>query len=72
MVGSLCILCDAMASSSPTSSKNEIEKLPIDAKLEQVAELDTSGIDEKKLVRKLDWALVPWVGYSFIQDDRSC
>ena len=50
-----------MASSSPTSSSNEIEKPPIDSKLEKVTELDESDIDEKKLVRKLDWALVPWV-----------
>jgi len=29
-------------------------------------EVDTSSIDEKKLLRKLDWALVPWLSFLYL------
>jgi len=29
-------------------------------------EVDFSGIDEKKLMRKLDWALVPWLSFLYL------
>ena len=28
--------------------------------------VDTSGIDERKLVRKLDWALIPWLSFLYL------
>ena len=28
-------------------------------------DIDTSGIDEKKLIRKLDWALIPWLSFLY-------
>lgn len=28
-------------------------------------EIDTSHIDEKKLIRKLDWALIPWLSFLY-------
>ncbi|KAF8575199.1 MFS general substrate transporter [Ramaria rubella] len=45
-----------MAITSPTSSTHDAEKVDI----EHDSGLDLSGIDEKRLLRKLDWALVPW------------
>lgn len=29
-------------------------------------EVDTSSVDEKKLLRKLDWALVPWLSFLYL------
>ena len=36
-------------------------------------EVDTSGIDEKKLLRKLDWTLIPWLSFLYLLSflDRS-
>ncbi|KAL0060590.1 hypothetical protein AAF712_012593 [Marasmius tenuissimus] len=30
------------------------------------AHVDVSGIDEKKLLRKLDWALIPWLSFLYL------
>lgn len=30
------------------------------------ADVDTEGIDEKKLIRKLDWALIPWLSFLYL------
>lgn len=30
------------------------------------ADVDTSGVDEKKLVRKLDWRLIPWLSFLYL------
>ena len=30
------------------------------------AQLDVSGVDEKKLLRKLDWYLVPWLSFLYL------
>lgn len=30
------------------------------------AHIDTSGIDEAKLMRKLDWWLVPWLSFLYL------
>lgn len=30
------------------------------------AHIDTSGVDEKKLMRKLDWWLVPWLSFLYL------
>ncbi|KAL5513328.1 hypothetical protein ACEPAH_3727 [Sanghuangporus vaninii] len=36
-------------------------------------DVDTSGIDEKKLLRKLDWTLIPWLSFLYLLSflDRS-
>ena len=56
----------ASASPVPSSAPDAIEKgHEADSNAEtsspKVATFDFSSIDEKKLIRKLDWALVPWV-----------
>ena len=28
--------------------------------------IDTSGVDERKLVRKLDWRLIPWLSFLYL------
>lgn len=30
------------------------------------AEVDTSGIDDKKLLRKIDWYLIPWLSLLYL------
>ena len=30
------------------------------------AHVDVSGVDEKKLIRKLDWYLVPWLSFLYL------
>ena len=30
------------------------------------AHIDVSGVDERKLLRKLDWALVPWLSFLYL------
>ncbi|KAF8902337.1 MFS general substrate transporter [Gymnopilus junonius] len=51
---------------SPTTSDPEAsveEKL--DAKIYR-ADVDTSGVDERKLLRKLDLALIPWLSFLYL------
>lgn len=62
-----------MAASSPTSSTHDVEKAairhsdhPSQDSTNAVGAIDTSGIDEKKLLRKLDWALVPWLSLLYL------
>ena len=57
-----------MASSTLTSSSHDIEKSVVQQDIPAGSssthapeEIDISGIDEKKLLRKLDLALIPWV-----------
>jgi len=61
-----------MAPSSLTSSSHDVEKStekstvlqdPVSA---DAMELDLSGVDEKKLLRKMDWALVPWLSLLYL------
>ncbi|KAF8497681.1 MFS general substrate transporter [Gautieria morchelliformis] len=52
---------------SQTSSGHDVEKSAIQhAESISTNEIDLSGIDEKKLLRKLDWALVPWVSLLYL------
>jgi hypothetical protein len=32
----------------------------------EMGEVDTSGIDERKLIRKLDMALIPWLSFLYL------
>ena len=41
----------------------DVESLTIPA---YRVEVDTSDIDEKKLLRKLDWALIPWLSFLYL------
>jgi len=53
---------------SPTGSSTHIsdEKHEIEAEEKLNAEVDTHEIDEKKLIRKLDWALIPWLSFLYL------
>ncbi|KDR80770.1 hypothetical protein GALMADRAFT_1105708 [Galerina marginata CBS 339.88] len=52
---------------SPTSSDPEasVEAEKANTKIFN-ADVDTSGIDEKKLIRKLDLALIPWLSFLYL------
>ncbi len=56
---------------SPSGSSTNIsdEKGRIEAVVEEedkgIVEIDTSHIDEKKLIRKLDLALIPWLSFLY-------
>lgn len=28
--------------------------------------MDVSGVDERKLIRKMDWMLIPWLSFLFL------
>lgn len=53
---------------SPTGSSTHIsdEKHRIEAEEKLNALVDTPEIDEKKLIRKLDWALIPWLSFLYL------
>ncbi|KAG6918952.1 hypothetical protein DXG01_010191, partial [Tephrocybe rancida] len=58
---------------SPTSSGRELEKeeiASVEVPGKQVplykAEIDVSGVDEKKLLRKIDLALIPWLSLLYL------
>ena len=36
------------------------------------AHIDVSGVDERKLLRKLDWALVPWLSFLYLLSFLDC
>ncbi|KAF8967756.1 MFS general substrate transporter [Flammula alnicola] len=53
---------------SPTATDPEASSA-VDEKLKTEiynAEVDTSGVDEKKLVRKMDLALIPWLSFLYL------
>ncbi|KAG6902544.1 hypothetical protein C0995_014933 [Termitomyces sp. Mi166 len=58
---------------SPTSSGRELEKEDITS-VEGAdrhthiynSDVDVSGVDEKKLLRKIDWALIPWLSLLYL------
>lgn len=52
---------------SPTSSDPEAssEAEKSNAKIYR-ADIDTSGVDERKLIRKLDLALIPWLSFLYL------
>ena len=50
-------------SASVEKRVEDIESLTIPA---HRVEVDTSDIDEKKLLRKLDWALIPWLSFLYL------
>jgi len=55
-------------SSTNVSDEKGRTDVVVEEKLEGVTyatQLDTSHIDEKKLIRKLDWALIPWLSFLY-------
>ena len=65
----------ARARKSDDSEKgrsSEIEQVDEDAALPRTevplynAHVDISGIDERKLIRKMDWHLVPWLSFLYL------
>jgi hypothetical protein len=52
------------SSSDPEASIGTDEKRPNIAIYN--ADIDTSGVDEKKLVRKIDIALIPWLAFLYL------
>ena len=53
-----------MASDKASDDIQHNEKLTVPA---YAAEVDTHDIDEAKLVRKIDWALIPWSVVAFVR-----
>jgi hypothetical protein len=53
--------------SSPNASDPEVsaENEKLKAEVYNV-EIDTSGVDEKKLLRKIDLALIPWLSFLYL------
>lgn len=66
----------ALSTSAPSSTgslkedicvkieQDEIEEI-VEVKLYN-AHIDVSGVDERKLIRKIDWRLVPWLSFLFL------
>lgn len=67
---------DVRSSSSSTTDEKErsvrVERAPGTFDEEKVQpkiyneHIDTSGVDEAKLLRKLDWWLVPWLSFLYL------
>ena len=51
---------------SPTVSSTHISEEKVARTEEVTIEADTSGIDERKLLRKLDLALIPWLSFLYL------
>ncbi|KAF4611035.1 hypothetical protein D9613_007083 [Agrocybe pediades] len=53
-------------SPSPTVSDPEASVEAVKAKENFNAGIDTSGVDERKLMRKIDYALIPWLSFLYL------
>jgi hypothetical protein len=55
-----------------TPSPDDLEKVATstetDGNLKQIfnPDVDTSGVDERKLMRKIDLALIPWLSFLYL------
>ena len=51
-----------------TPSPDDSEKLEADGNLKKIfnPDVDTSGVDERKLMRKIDMALIPWLSFLYL------
>ncbi|KIJ55289.1 hypothetical protein M422DRAFT_23900 [Sphaerobolus stellatus SS14] len=54
------------ASASPSASSHDVEKTAHHPEIVKDVTYDFSDIDEKKLKRKMDWALLPWVSLLYL------
>jgi len=63
-------------SHSPTMSTPDRKELPGTEKMEYGSgkneavvynpDVDVSGVDEAKLIRKIDWRLIPWLSFLYL------
>ncbi|EJD08568.1 MFS general substrate transporter [Fomitiporia mediterranea MF3/22] len=53
-------------SGSASDEKQRFEAIEKLAVPQYQADVDTDHIDEKKLLRKLDWALIPWLSFLYL------
>jgi hypothetical protein len=53
---------------SPDGSEKVAMSTEADGNLKQIfnPEVDTSGVDERKLIRKIDMALIPWLSFLYL------
>jgi hypothetical protein len=53
---------------SPVGSDKEANSAEADGNLKQIfnADVDTSGVDERILMRKIDTALIPWLSFLYL------
>ena len=53
---------------SPDGSENVGASAEADGILKQIfnPDVDTSGVDERKLMRKIDMALIPWLSFLYL------
>ena len=55
-------------SPSPDGSEKVAALTEADGNLKQIfnPDVDTSGVDERKLIRKIDLALIPWLSFLYL------
>ena len=52
---------------SPDGSERVASSIGADGNLKLFnPEVDTSGVDERKLIRKIDMALIPWLSFLYL------
>ena len=51
----------------PSEMKKDVEETQLGSSAHLYRpEIDTSKVDEKKLMRKIDWHVVPWLGVLYL------
>lgn len=55
-----------MEKRTPSLDKEEKTLAEIHEKQIFNVDIDTSGVDERKLIRKLDMALIPWLSFLYL------
>ena len=65
-LSSVPYLPTAMEKRTPSLDKEEKTLAEIHEKQIFNVDIDTSGVDERKLIRKLDMALIPWLSFLYL------
>jgi hypothetical protein len=57
-----------MEKRAPSPDGSDKVAISTEENLEQIfnADIDTSGVDERKLMRKIDMALIPWLSFLYL------
>ena len=57
-----------MEKRTPSPDGSEKVATSTDGNLKQIfnPDVDTSGVDERKLIRKIDMALIPWLSFLYL------
>ena len=57
-----------MEKRTPSPDGSDKEAIPSVSDEKQIfnANVDTSGVDERKLIRKIDMALIPWLSFLYL------